>query len=276
MGVPTLNRPLRVLVIPDKYLPDQCGGGAIYTDMCRGLARRGLDVTVRCPYPFYPEWTDKSGRNGFRVDRTVDHGVRVERFGMFIPRNPRSVWQRMLLDATYFASLCRSLMGGPRFDAVLAYSPHTGGVAYAALHKLLFGGPICLSIMDLPADAASASGMARGVWLPRLFDAVQRALFNSADVWRSISPVMIERLDDLRGRNQPILFIPDWLHPTIAEALQDLPSKVGRVPDRPVRLFYSGNIGAKQGLLDFCKVLQSRSSPFRFRIHGEGGAAGQV
>src|SRR3954467_9386503 len=94
MAASTLDRPLRLLVIPDKYLPDQCGGGAIYTDMCRGLARRGLDVTVRCPYPFYPEWTDKSGRNGFRVDRTVDHGVRVERFGMFIPANSRSVWQR--------------------------------------------------------------------------------------------------------------------------------------------------------------------------------------
>src|SRR3954451_16884951 len=115
MAAPNPRRPLRLLVIPDKYLPDQCGGGAIYTDMCRGLVRRGIDVTDRCPYPFYPEWTDKSGRNGVRVERDTDHGVTVERYVMFIPRNPRSVWQRMLLDATFFASLCRSMFAGGRF-----------------------------------------------------------------------------------------------------------------------------------------------------------------
>src|SRR6478609_5578796 len=109
------DRPMRLLVIPDKYLPDQCGGGAIYTDMCRGLARRGLDVTVRCPYPFYPEWTDKSGRNGWRTERYDDQVVRVERYGMLLPRNSRSVVQRMLLDLSFFSSLCRSLFEGGRF-----------------------------------------------------------------------------------------------------------------------------------------------------------------
>jgi colanic acid biosynthesis glycosyl transferase WcaI len=276
MANPNLSRPLRLLVIPDKYLPDQCGGGAIYTDMCRGLAGRGLEVTVRCPYPFYPEWTDKSGRNGLRIERYLDEGVRVERFGMFIPRNSRSVWQRMMLDATFFASLCRSLLGGGRFDAVIAFCPHTGGLAFAALHKLLFGGPLCLSIMDLPADAASASGMTRRGMLSRVFHRVQRTLFNRADVWRSISPVMIERLESLRDRNQPILFIPDWLHPSLAAEIQALPSKVGRPPGQPVRLLYSGNIGGKQGLLDFCKILRGVPAPFRFRIHGEGGGAAPV
>jgi colanic acid biosynthesis glycosyl transferase WcaI len=276
MRVPALNRPIRVLVIPDKYLPDQCGGGAIYTDMCRGLAQRGLDVTVRCPYPFYPEWTDKSGRNGWRVERYDDEGVKVERYGMFIPRNSRSVVQRMLLDLSFFASLCRSLLDGERFDAAIAFCPHTGGLAFAALHKFLFGGPLCLSIMDLPADAVTASGMTREGWLPRLFQRVQSALFNRAEVWRSISPVMVKRLESLRHHDQPVLFIPDWLHPSIADEIQRLPSKIGRPPAQPVRLLYSGNIGAKQGLLDFCKILHATGAPLQFQIHGEGGGAVDV
>jgi colanic acid biosynthesis glycosyl transferase WcaI len=276
MTAPDLGRPLRLLVIPDKYLPDQCGGGAIYTDMCRGLVRRGFDVTVRCPYPFYPEWTDKSGHNGLRVERFTDQGVKVERFGMFIPRNSRSVWQRLSLDATFFASLCRSLLHGERFDAVIAFCPHTGGIAYAALHKLIFGGPLWLSVMDLPADAVTATGMVRCDWLSKLFHRVQRILFNTADVWRSISPVMIARLDGLRRRNQPILFIPDWLHPSIVDELRAHSSKVARPLGQPVRLFYSGNIGSKQGLLDFCKILMKSSAPFCFRIHGGGGGAAEV
>jgi hypothetical protein len=58
--------------------------------------------------------------------------------------------------------------------------------------------------------------------------------------------------------------------------LRRLPSKEGRPVGRPVRLLYSGNIGAKQGLLEFCKVLQAGPSPFTLRIQGDGAAAAQV
>ena len=276
MGQRHQGRPIRVLVIPDKYRPDQCAGGAIYSDLCRGLADRGLDVTVRCPYPFYPEWRDKSGRNGWRIERTVEDGVTVERFGFFIPRNPKSVWQRMLLDVTFFLSLSRSLVSRRRYDAVIAFCPHSGGVAFAALYKMLFGGPMCLSVMDLPADAALASGITCRGRLQGLLQVVQKTLFNFADVWRSISPVMVERLEGLRTRDQPVVLIPDWIHPSIKGELRRLPSKIGRPASRPVRLLYSGNIGAKQGLLEFCRALHAGPVPFFFQIHGDGGMAAEV
>ena len=268
--------PLRVLVLPDKYDPDLCGGGAVYSDMCRGLAARGYDVTVRCPYPFYPEWTDKSGLNGFRVRRVVEAGVTVERFGFFIPRDPRSVWQRMLLDASLALSLSRSLVRGGRFDAVIAFCPHMGGLMFASLHRAVFGRPLWLNVQDLPADAASAGGMTGGGLLSKVLTQVQRLLFNRADVWSTISPVMLERLQSLRGRGQPILFTPNWLHRSMAEEIGRLSSKVGRTPGNPVRLLYAGNIGTKQGLLELCKALQTSASAFAFRIHGDGSAAAEV
>jgi hypothetical protein len=55
-----------------------------------------------------------------------------------------------------------------------------------------------------------------------------------------------------------------------------LASKVGRRPLNPVRLLYAGNFGTKQGLLDFCKVLQAHPLRFDFRIHGEGALAARV
>ena len=266
---------LRVLVIPDKYLPDECAGGAIYTDMCRGLAARGMNVTVRCPYSFYPEWRDKTGQNGFRIDRVMDHGVMVERHGFFIPRNPRSAVQRMLLDATFFASLSRSLFRG-EFDAVIALCPHTGGVAFAVLHKLIHRSPFCLSVMDLPANAAKATGINRSGWLQWILETVQGTLFNQADVWRSISPAMIEKLKAMNTKGQEVHFIPDWLHPSLDEAIRKLPNKIGRPMSSPLKLLYSGNIGTKQGLLEFCKALQSTSLPFEFRIQGSGGNAASL
>ena len=267
---------MKVLVIPDKYLPDLCGGGAVYTDMCRGLAARGYDVTVRCPYPFYPEWIDKSGRNGFRIDRTREDGVAVERFGFMIPRDPTSVRQRLVMDASFALSLSRSLLSGGRFDAIIAFCPHLGGVTFAALAKLVARRPHWLNVQDLPADAASAGGISRHRGLKTVLALVQKALFNRADLWSSISPIMIERLEGLRRREQPILFLPNWLHRSMDEEIRRLPRKVGRPPSRPVKLLYAGNIGTKQGLLDFCKVLQGSPAEFDFRIHGDGGMASEV
>ncbi len=87
---------------------------------------------------------------------------------------------------------------------------------------------------------------------------------------------MAERLNDLRRRDQPILTIPNWLHATLAEEIGRLPSKQGRPASDPVRLLYSGNIGTKQGLLEFCQELHRSDAPFAFRIHGDGGAAAQM
>ena len=270
------KRRLRLLVITCVYLPDKCGGAPIFSDLCHGLAGRGMEVTVRCAYPYYPEWKDKSGRNGLRIDRTQDQGVTVERYGLFIPRNPCSLWQRLVYEASHFLSVCRSLPWGGGFDAVIAFCPLMGSVAFASLNKMFHRRPLLLNIQDLPADAAEASGMTRSGWLRGLFRCVQRILFNRADAWRSISPVMIEQLKGIRERGQPIVFIPDWLHPTVSQEICRLPSKVGRPVGHPVRLLYSGNIGTKQGLLDFCHHLQANRVPFDFRIQGDGGGAAQV
>src|SRR5262245_1128104 len=118
----------RLLVVAYMYLPDQCGGSPINGDMCQELAARGFDVTVRCPYSFYPEWKNKSGQNGLRIRTEIEVGVRVERHGVFIPWNPRSLWQRLLHEGSFFLSLLRSLPRGRRFDAVMVFCPLAGGV----------------------------------------------------------------------------------------------------------------------------------------------------
>jgi colanic acid biosynthesis glycosyl transferase WcaI len=269
-------RPFRLLVISHLFAPDVCGGAAIFSDMCYGLAEREIEVTVRCGYPYYPEWKDKSGHNGLRIQQSSEKGVQIERYGMFIPRNPSSPAQRALYEGSYFLSLCRSLFRPARFDATMVLCPLAGSVAFAALYKMLLGGPLWLNVQDLPADAASASRIIGPGVVQELIQSVQRWLFNRADVWSSISPVMVERLEALRERGQPILFLPNWLHQSMAHHIQAQPSKVGRIPGQPVRLLYAGNIGAKQDLLGFCKQLAGTKTSFRFQIHGDGGAADDV
>lgn len=267
------GRKPRLLIVVNVFNPDRGGGGAIFSDLAYGLAERGFDVTVRCAYPYYPEWTDKSGRNGWGIERYVDHGAKVERYYLFIPSRPNSLIQRLLYEASFLLSLIRSLPRGRDFDAVMVYCPLVGSVAFAVMNKWLWRKPLWLNVQDLSADAAAASGIAKGRAIVSLLKGVQSFFFNQAEVWSTISPVMARRLEAVRTRNQPIVYLPNWLNGSMADEIAKLPSKAGRAPGATVKLLYAGNIGTKQDLLKFCQYLSTSDAPFEFRIHGDGGGA---
>jgi len=266
----------KILIVVNVFSPDRGGGGAIFSDLAYGLAQRGWDVTVRCAYPYYPEWKDKSGKNGLRIDRYVENGVKVERYGLYIPRNPNSILERLAYEASFLFSLARALPRGRDFDAVMVFCPLVGAVAYSVANKWLFGQPLWLNVQDLSADAAAASGIAKGKGLIQALGGVQGLLFNQADVWSSISPVMIERLKEIRRHTQPVLYLPNWLNDSMAQAIAALPTKAGRAPSTPPRLLYAGNIGTKQDLVRFLRTLHESTAQFTFRVHGNGGGAEEV
>ncbi len=266
----------RLLIVVNVFNPDFGGGGALFSDLAYGLAERGLDVTVRCAYPYYPEWRDKSGKNGLSVERYEDHGVHVERFGIFIPSKPNSLVQRLFYEASFLLSLGRSILRGRGYDLVMVFCPLVGSVAFAVLNKWVYRKPLWLNVQDLSADAAAAGGIVKGKALKHAMGGIQGWFFNQAHVWSSISPVMIQRLEAIRTGRQPILYMPNWLHASMAGELAQLPSKLGRPAAETPRLLYSGNIGTKQDLLRFCQALQRSSARFLFRIHGDGGRAGEV
>ncbi|MEM1271752.1 MAG: glycosyltransferase [Bacteroidota bacterium] len=267
---------MRLLIIVNVFDPDRGGGAAVFSDMCYALAERGHEVTVRCAYPYYPEWSDKSGQNGLRVHRYRKNDAQIERYGLYIPSNPNSLVQRLVYEGSFFLSLLRGLPRGRGYDAVMVYCPLIGSVAYAAVHRFVFRQPVWLNVQDLSADAAAAAGIAKAGFVNRMLAGIQNWLFNRATVWSSISPVMIDRLRVLSKKNQPILFRPNWLNQSLGDEIAKLPSKVGRQPGDPVRLLYAGNIGAKQDLLQFIQTLAASDATFSFRIHGNGGGADDI
>jgi colanic acid biosynthesis glycosyl transferase WcaI len=271
----TSSRPVRLLIIVNVYKPD-LGGGVVFADLCEGLAERGFQVTVRCGIPYYPEWTDKSGMNGWRIHRTWQNGVRVERFGLYIPRNPNGLLSRLAYEASFFLSLLRELPAPGDHDAVMVFCPLIGSVAYAGLAARSNGLPLWLNVQDLSAEAAAASGIVKGRGLVRLMTSIQGVLFNRADVWSTISDIMGNRLAPLANRNQPQHILPNWLHRTLASVVSRANGRAPRTVGSPIRLFYSGNIGRKQDLLRFCKALASFDVPFDFLVRGSGGRAPDV
>ena len=151
------NRKRRLLVVVNMFHPDRGGGAAVFSDLCCELVARGFDVTVRCAYPYYPEWKDKSGRNGLRIERCEHDGVHVERYGLFVPRNPRSLLQRLVYEGSFFLSLSRSVYRGSGFDLVMVYCPLVGAVAFASLNKWVYRRPLWLNVQDLEMPQQQAA-----------------------------------------------------------------------------------------------------------------------
>jgi colanic acid biosynthesis glycosyl transferase WcaI len=259
----------RLLVFINNYPPDRAGGAAVIGDMCQGLAERGFDVTVRCAYPYYPQWKDKSGRNGWRIWRYRDGSVSVERYGLFIPRNPSRLLPRLLHELSLFLSLLRGLGDLRRFDLMMGSC-----TAVTAIGRLLVRRPFWLNVQDLAAEAAVESGLLRAGWLAVILRRLQAFLFNRADVWSTISPAMAERLAPLRSRAQPLLLQPNWLNQSLAQVIDRFPVKSGILDThRPPRLLYAGNIGKKQNLLELLVALHRSSASFDFTIYGDGALA---
>lgn len=264
--------PSRILVVVNVYRPD-LGGGVLFADLCEGLVERGMDVTVRCAVPYYPEWKDKSGRNGWSITRSTERGVRIERFGLFIPPDPNSFVQRLIYEASFFLSLLRRPVRHGEFDAILVFCPLVGAVAYAGLAARWSGTPLWLNVQDLSAQAAAAGGIATRT---SLLERIQNALFRRADLWSSISPPMIQALEQVPGAPLPVASIPNWLHTTLADGLRSAQPKPDPPTDRPLRLLYSGNIGGKQDLQLFCERLLQVDESFELRIQGAGSRADEL
>jgi colanic acid biosynthesis glycosyl transferase WcaI len=267
---------MRILVVTNLFHPDRGGGASVFSDMCYGLRERGHEVTVYTTYPYYPEWRNKSGLSAWRTRQEELNGVEVIRYGLYVPRNPSRLIPRLLYELSFAVSLVRSLFRFKRFDAVMVYCPLAGAVCYAALRKMVYREPLWLNVQDIPADAAAASGIGGTGWFSKFGNVVQSWLFSRANVWSTIAPAMVERLTVIRKRDQPILYCPNFLNGTMASAVCSHPSKVGRPPAEPLKLLYAGNIGKKQGLLEFCQILANAKVNFAFRIHGNGGEAESV
>ncbi len=267
---------MKLLVITNLFHPDRGGGASVFSDLCFGLVDKGWDVTVFTTYPYYPEWRRKEGCSPWRIERETLHRVDVWRHGIYVPANPSRLLPRIGYELSFAVSLIRSLFRGGRFDVVMVFCPMLGGVCFAALRKWLLREPLWLNVQDIPADAAMASGISNSSLFNRLAQSAQRILFNRANAWSTISPVMVERLAGMRTHNQPLRLCPNWLNGSLADCIDQLPSKLGRLPKQPLQMLYAGNIGKKQGLMEFCQLLTKTKADFRFKIHGNGGESEAV
>ncbi len=183
---------------------------------------------------------------------------------------------RILHELSFLLSLLRAVPASRRFDAVMVICPTLSSVVIGALIRGLFRKPLWLNVQDIPVEAASSVALLQSPWVKNATGAIQRWLFNAADVWSTISPIMRERLLPQRRRGQPVHLLPNWLDHELAVEIEKIRPQQERKPHTPLRLLYGGNLGLKQNLLEVLQCLQRSRTEFDFLIHGDGVQSGAI
>src|ERR1700735_4139528 len=95
---------MRILIIGLNYSPESTSIGPYTADLAVHLRQSGHDVTVSTGFPTAPQWKVWEGYRGRIWMREAIDGVPVKRTWLYVPKQPKSVLQRILFDCSFALS----------------------------------------------------------------------------------------------------------------------------------------------------------------------------
>lgn len=258
-----------VSIVSNIFYPDELGGAALMTDLALFLQDSGCRVNVVTTFAYYPRWKVAPEDRG--VWRRTDdlNGIPVRRVRIYVPSQP-STGRRLLSDVSYFLSL--SLLGRGAWrssEVILTTCPMFSQILATGIGNP-FGRriPKIAIVQDFVVDAAIELKMIRNPLLGRVLRVLERRGFRMFDVLTTISGEMLAKLDRIAGPGKRTLFIPNWIHRSLVESIEE---RKRLAPARQQNLlFYSGNVGRKQGLPNFLDCFKGTDGGWQLHINGDG------
>ena len=262
---------MRIHLISNLFSPDELAGAALYTDLARFLRDRSHDVRVTSTFSYYPAWQVKSDDSGILYRDESFEGIPVRRVRMHVPKRPNAV-RRLLSDITFLVNIVRKgRFQGWTPDVVVTALPM---LSQCVAQRCIYTGTKVgrmIVVQDFVVDAAIDLGILNVPILSKLLRSIERGALRSANCISTISPEMLSKLVKYVGEGRRCVFIPNWIHGSLQEQINKQ-----RIL-KPIRdqksLFYSGNLGVKQGLAEFLETYKSSDISglgWKLAIHGGG------
>lgn len=265
---------MKIHLITNLFQPDELAGAALYTDMALFLAGQGHEVRVTTTFSYYPAWKLRPEDEGCKRRDEVFQNIPVRRLRMYVPEKPGGL-SRIVSDLSFFWRLAReAVFEGWTPDVVLTACPM---LSQCLAQRFLYRGgkiPRLIVVQDFAVDAALELGIVKLPGMEKLLLRLERWAFESAQTLVTISDAMLEKLRGKLGENRRTLLLPNWIHASLHEALE---RERPHAPAREARtLFYSGNLGVKQGLPHFVQAFGRAGGDWRLKIHGGGAEAAKL
>ena len=265
---------LKVQLVTNLFAPDELAGAALFSDLALYLKEEGTDIRVTTTYSYYPAWriSPQDARCAFRYEDW--NGIPVKRVRMHVPQKPNGAG-RLRSDASFLSALVRhGRHDGWTPDVVLTASPM---FSQCLAQRFLYAGrgiPRMIVVQDFVVDAALELGILRAPGLQGLLRSLERWSFRSATTLSTISEPMLEKLRGIVGSDRRTVHIPNWIHGSLQ---REIDRQAATAPVRSAKtLFYSGNLGVKQGLPAFLDDFAAAGTDWQLQINGGGAQADQL
>jgi colanic acid biosynthesis glycosyl transferase WcaI len=264
---------MKILVVSLYYEPDQCqSNGPIVRALCDDWAAAGHEVTVLTSFPHYncdSVWPEYRHRL-FQSDRVGQ--VRVIRSYIYVPRKRSSLGRIFNYLSFNISSTLAGIFTG-RQDVIFVMSPPLTIGLTAFLLGLIKRIPYCYNLQDIWPEVAVRLGMLRGARLIRLFERLEKFIYQRS---RKIFAISEEFKQNLSGKGvaaEKIEVIPNFADTNFIRPMAKTNefSQAHELTDKYVVL-YAGNVGLSQGLeviLEAADHLRERSE-IVFLIIGQG------
>jgi len=228
------------------FYPPEPVGVAVYAgQMCAWLARRGHEVRVICPPPYYPRWKVQDPYKAWRYGSEIRDGVHVTRCPIWIPRRPGGVTRALYALSFALSSLpvlIREMFRRP--DVVFVTEPSFLNAVLALAAAKCCGARSWMHVQDFELDIAFKQGHFR------VLRGLESFIMRRFDVVSTISGRMMERLVEKGVEESRNVLFPNWVDPGAIYPMDEpspLRGELG-IPDDAVVTLFSGSMGAKQGI----------------------------
>jgi colanic acid biosynthesis glycosyl transferase WcaI len=260
--------PPKIQLVTNLFAPDELAGAALFSDLALYLKEQGADVRVATTYSYYPAWKVDAEDARHACHDEVWEGIPVRRIRMHVPAKPTGAG-RLLSDLSFLLGLLRFATSRDWTpDVVLTASPM---FSQCLAQRFLYRGkkvPRLIVVQDFVVDAALELGILKLPGLAGLLRGLERWSFRSAQTLTTISEPMLQKLHRIVGNDRRTVLIPNWVHRSLQ---REIDRQATSHPQRQEKtLFYSGNVGVKQGLPDFITAFTAANTGWQLRINGGG------
>lgn len=263
---------MRILIYSYNYYPEPIGIAPLMTQLAEGLVKRGHEVRVITGMPNYPQRVVYEEYKGKFLCEETHNGVLIQRSYVWVRPKPGLI-TRVLLDGSFVLTSMIQALRGWKPDIVLLTVPPLPVCIPAALLGVIYSCPVVLSLQDILPEAAIQVGLIRNKLAIRVFEALERFAYYTADAISVITDGFTKNLLKKGVAYDKMTCIPNWVD---VNEISPLPKQNNSFRQKhnlegKFVVMYSGNIALTQGLMTVIHAAQSLKhiSDLVFVIVGE-------
>ncbi|MGA9565865.1 MAG: glycosyltransferase family 4 protein [Candidatus Korobacteraceae bacterium] len=266
---------MNITLISQYYWPESFGAGVWTAELAEWLHTRGHNVSVITGFPNHPEGVVFPEYRGKIFETETHNGVRIVRTWLYATPRTRSLWQRVLGQASFSATLLFGIFSVPRADVVWYASPPLPGTISAWVLARLHGAALAMNISDLEPERSIALGLFTSPYLIRVLRATERFSYVHADRICVLSQGTKDWLIRAGVPAAKVSVTPNWADGERIRPLapgDSLRQELGISPHEFVVL-YSGNMGYTmrdlEGVVESARLVAGEKD-VRFVLAGDG------